>query len=181
MEKPYDTQCREYGDSNQIDCLNKCYMKIYRRNFNCLPNLNKYHTILLNSYNNKDERKLFCPDQLINNITNIEQNIQQYCDGLCGSPCLEIFYHADVMAKEKSIIVFLMNFYFNDKFYRKIEYMPKMSLIEFIINLVNMWNFWHGTSFIQIIALLTKLSKKLTELSMLKKLTAFVHSVKYKF
>ena len=39
LNKPYDTECQDYGDSNQIDCLNKCYMKIYLNNFNCLPNL----------------------------------------------------------------------------------------------------------------------------------------------
>ena len=174
LEKPYDTECQDYGDSNQIDCVNKCCMDVYRNNLDCLPNMNKYHTIILNSSNFHDERKLFCPDQLINNITNIEKSIQQYCDGLCGSPCMEIFYHANVVAKEKSIIVLAMNFYFQEKFYRKIEYTPKMSLIEFFINLVNIWNFWHGTSFIQVIALLATLSKKLTELSILKKMTAFV-------
>ena len=46
LEKPYDTECHDYVNSNQINCLNECRMKKYKDKFNCLPNHNKYHTLV---------------------------------------------------------------------------------------------------------------------------------------
>ena len=99
LQEPYETRCHDYGDSNMDICMNECYMKKYRDKFNCLPNHNKYHTIFMNSIdknNSNGERKLFCPEQIINNIIILEKHIRQYCEGLCASPCLETYYQANI-------------------------------------------------------------------------------------
>ena len=31
LEKPYDTECHDYGNSNQINCFNDCLFKKYQR------------------------------------------------------------------------------------------------------------------------------------------------------
>ena len=71
-------------------------------------------------------------------------------------------FFTDIGAKDKSIDFLTMNLYFEEKIYRKIEYVARMTSIEFLINLVNIWNFWHGTSFLQVFALLASFSTKIT-------------------
>ena len=159
LEKPYDTQCYDYRDSNQIDCMSKCYSKMYLDNFGCLPNGDKYHTFVINDIE-KTERKLFCQYNFtVNN--NFEKMMELNCKGMCGSPCIETFYHANIEEKESSSVEQKTHIYFKDRSFTKIEYKPKLALVEFMINVFNIWNFWHGTNFINLLSILIKYSKKL--------------------
>ena len=165
LEKPYDTQCHDYGDSNRIDCLNRCYMKIYHDHIKCLPNHNTHHTMILNFPYSNDERKLFCSNNLDNNnITQLEKQFQLNCQHLCGTPCIETVYHATLEKKDLSETKIRLTLYFKENTYTSIQYVPKLTIMEFLINLFNIWNFWHGTSFVQVFNFLTMLTKKFLRL-----------------
>ena len=88
LEKPYDTECHDYGNSNQIDCLNECLVRKYQEKFNCLPNQNKYHSLVLNF---SEDINIFCPNSYAINITQFEKFIQKYCYDICGNPCEKTF------------------------------------------------------------------------------------------
>ena len=160
LEKPYDTECHDYGQSNQIDCLNKCFLKKYQEKFNCLPNHNKYHTIVLNTF----EDKIFCPNHFSINLTQYETSIQLYCNEICGDPCVQTLFKTNIVVFTNFRLENQLNLFFKDKTYTSIEYLPKITTMEFLINLFNIWNLWHGTSLITVISILTKLSIILTRL-----------------
>ena len=161
LEKPYDTECHDYGQSNQINCLNTCYIKMYQNTFHCLPNTNNYHTIILNNISRDDERNVFCPNYLEDNITKYKINLNHHCNSKCGIPCHEVFHDVDITSNYPSNDELKINFYSNDTTYRSIKYEPKISMMEFLINLFNIWNLWHGTSLITVLVILADISKKL--------------------
>ena len=161
LEKPYDTKCHDYGKSNQIDCLNKCFLKKYLEKFNCLPNQNKFHSLVLDF---SEDKLLFCPDEFSINLTQFETSIQSYCNHICGDPCVETLYQANIADQEDYIQEMRLKLYFQDKTYPTIEYSPKITMTEFFINMFNIWNLWHGTSLISVIGILTKFSKILIRL-----------------
>jgi hypothetical protein len=47
LPKPYDTNCKEYGESNRYECLNQCFLNGYNQKWNCTPNTNHLLTIIL--------------------------------------------------------------------------------------------------------------------------------------
>ena len=47
LPKPYETNCRNYGNSNRFECLNECYLNGYNQKWNCTPNDNHLLTIVL--------------------------------------------------------------------------------------------------------------------------------------
>ena len=162
LEKPYDTHCHDYGDSNQEDCLNKCYMKKYLDEFKCLPNQNNYHTFILDYLNVDNQSEIFCPDDLKTNITKFEKHLHLYCnDHVCGTPCFEILYLANIVKLRRSSKQINVTVSFSETTYKNIEYVPKITLMEFVINLINILNLWHGTNFIQVLTILSAISDKL--------------------
>ena len=132
---------------------------MYYDAFHCLPNRNNYHTVILNNIYD-DERTLFCANYLVDNITKLERNINYHCNQLCGSPCHQVFHDVEIEFSYHSPKILTINFYFIDATFRSIEYEPKISMMEFLINLFNIWNLWHGTSLITILLILTNFSKK---------------------
>ena len=59
LPKPYETNCYNYGESNQFECLNECYLNGYQQKWNCTPNDNHLLTVVLK--NNSIEPKVkFC-------------------------------------------------------------------------------------------------------------------------
>ena len=152
LKKPYFTNCKDYDDSNQGDCFNKCFMKNYLFNFKCLPTENRFSTIFLN-YIEKDFKYNFCPFNLSNNNTKFENQIQHKCNILCKTPCLETLYHVSLKKKDISDDFWEMDIYFNEKFQKHIKYIPEIGSMEFIIKMLNLWNFWQGTYFIQILVI----------------------------
>ena len=150
LKKPYFTNCKDYDNSNQGDCFNECFLKNYLGNLNCLPTENRFSTIFLNSIDNDDKYK-FCPFNISNNITQFENLLQEKCNSLCKTPCLEIIYHISLEKKELSDDFWEMDIYFEEKFHRYIKYVPEIGPMEFIIKMLNLWNFWQGTYFIQIL------------------------------
>ena len=161
LEKPYDTECHDYGNSNQINCLNKCLVKKYKEKYNCIPNHNKYHTLKLNF---SEENNLFCPYFYTTNITHSETNFQIYCKEICGNPCEETLFKAQYEVGETTFLEFKLNLFFRDKIYSVINYNPKITFIDFLINIFNIWNLWHGTSLKTIITILSNISKRITTL-----------------
>ena len=134
---------------------------MYQDTFHCLPNTNIYHTIILNNIHSNDERSLFCPNYFEDNLTKYERNLNHYCNQMCGNPCHEVFHDVDISFNFPSNDELKIHFYSKDKVYRSIEYVPKMSMMEFLINLFNIWNLWHGTSLITVLVIFTKFLKKL--------------------
>ena len=128
LEKPYDTECHDYGDSNQINCLNNCLLKKYHDKFNCIPNHNKYHAKILNF---SEDSNLFCPTIYGNNITQFETLIRTYCNDICGIPCEETLFEAQFGKGDKGYIEFTLNLFFKDKIYAVIEYIPNITFMEF--------------------------------------------------
>ena len=161
LEKPYDTECQNYGDSNQINCMNKCLSKKYQNKFNCLPSHNKYHTMVLNF---SEESNLFCPTIYGNNITQFETFIQTYCNNICGNPCEETLFKAQFEKGDSTYVEFILNLFFKDKIYAVIEYTPNITFMEFLVNIFNIWNLWHGTSLKTIITILSNISKRIVNL-----------------
>ena len=162
LEKPYHTECHDYGESNQINCLNSCYIKMYQDAFDCSPNSYNYQTIILNYIHGDNEKNLFCPNYLNNNITKFERKLNYFCNQMCGSSCHEISHDVEIGLSEPSSEKLIINFYSNDTTYKSIEYVPKISIIEFFINLFNIWNLWHGTSLITILVIFANFSRKIS-------------------
>ena len=154
LGKPYDTHCQQYDNSSQSKCLNDCYINQYLTRFGCIPNHNKYHTIILDQtfINNPFE---FCNHNLFDNIKQLENYIQDQCNDKCDVPCFEEVFEARSELSEDNAnyqIVFPKNFY------SKITYTAKVTFITLLINIVNTINFWHGTSFISALDILYSLS-----------------------
>ena len=168
LGKPYDTHCQQYENSSQSKCLNDCYINQYITRFGCIPNHNKYHTIILDEefINHPLE---FCNHKLLDNITQLENNIQVRCNDKCDVPCLEDMFEAksellDINAEYQMVLP--------KSFYTKITYTAKVTFITLLINIVNTINFWHGTSFISALDILysssfiSKIYIKLTNILM---------------
>ena len=126
LEKPYDTECHDYGESNEIDCLNKCFLKKYLDKFNCIPNHNKYHTLVLNF---TEDRKLFCPYFLFN-ITEFEKSIQTYCNNICDKPCIDTIFKANIENNDPSRFGLKLEIFFRDKFFYQYRISTKNNLDE---------------------------------------------------
>ena len=150
LQKPYDTQCQEYGDSNRVNCLNDCYRKLYIERFHCIPTKSKKFTIILNSIE-KEENITFCHNNMSNPIFEFESsNSFSVCEKNCGEPCHEIIYKANIEKRDETELDSIYNFYYQDNFHRQIEFLAKLILMELLIRLFNIWNFWHGTSLVQL-------------------------------
>ena len=153
MPKPYETQCQEYGNSNRQYCLNKCYIDGYRDKYDCIPNQNKLHTLIIDD--NSTFIK-FCDQEM--DLNNIEISLKIDCDSKCGDPCNEILFDSsthimEYIHREKESI---LEFMITDNTYTKIKYNPKITMIDLVVRLFNIWNLWHGTHLLQII---TKLNQ----------------------
>ena len=150
LGKPYDTHCQQYENSSQSKCLNDCYINQYLTRFGCIPNHNKYHTIILDQtfINNPLE---FCNHNLFDNITQLENYMQDLCNDKCDVQCFEEVFEAESQISEVKGTYQLI---FAKDFYTKITYTAKVTFIALLINIVNTINFWHGTSFISALNLL---------------------------
>ena len=161
MEKPYDTECHDYGESNQIFCLNSCLTKKYQDAFNCLPSSNNYHTIILENITKNNVGNLFCPNYLNENITKFEIKLKYLCNQMCGTSCHEVLHDVEINLRKPSFMTLIIDFYPTETTYEYIEYVPKLPIMEFLIDLFNIWNLWHGTSLITILVMLSNFSKKI--------------------
>ena len=144
LGKPYDTHCQQYDNSSQSKCLNDCYIKQYLTRFGCIPNHNKYHTIILDEafINHPFE---FCNRNLLDNITQLEITMQDQCHHKCDVSCFEeVFEAKSELSEEKAIYQII----FQNDIYTKITYIAKITFISLLINIVNTINFWNCTSFI---------------------------------
>ena len=130
-------------------------MKKYLDKYNCLPNQNKY-TIVSNF---TEDQILFCPHHFSINLTKFETSIQTYCNDICGDPCVETLYKTNILESEDFGNEMKLKLFFQEKTYTTIEYSPKITMMEFLINMFNIWNLWHGTSLNSVIAILTKFLK----------------------
>ena len=92
LPKPYDTQCQEYsGNETQFHCLNKCYEKSYQNQFQCIPKYNSLLTIQLhNQY--IQPNVTFCQNYYINNETEFNIKIIEYCQHKCPVSCQDNSY-----------------------------------------------------------------------------------------
>ena len=173
MPKPYETQCQEYGNSNRQYCLNKCYINGYRDKYDCIPNHNKLHTLIID-YNSTFK---FCDPEI--DLKNIEIILKRDCDSKCGDPCIETFFDSSTEIIEVShdmignIIHHLM---INEETYTKVKFIAEITMIDLVVRLFNIWNLWHGTHLLQI---MTKLNLWIGKvLRMLSSITSY-HNIHF--
>ena len=147
LPKPYETQCQEYGNSNRQYCLNNCYIDGYLDEYDCIPNHNRLHTLIIDD--NSTSIK-FCDPKI--DLKNIEIILKKDCDSKCGDPCNEILFdsYTQIIRYESGLITH--EFIIKEATYTKIKYIAEMYMIDLIVRLFNIWNLWHGTHLLQIIA-----------------------------
>ena len=159
LPKPYATNCRYYGRSNQFECLNECYLNGYNQKWNCTPNDNHLLTVVLK--NNSVEPKVkFC--HKTNNETKVfNKNLRHHCLDNCLEPCEYTQFFTAIQMDIHSFAYFQSNepfvnikFFTNDKFYSKIIFSPRITFIDLIISITNIMSLCHGISFLSIFTLL---------------------------
>ena len=72
LPKLYETNCRNYDNSNRFECLQNCYQGEYMDKINCIPNLNSLYTFKLNQ-NVQNHFVSYCMEEKRVNISFIKQ------------------------------------------------------------------------------------------------------------
>ena len=147
---PY-SDCKNFEKFPTRDiCLNECYIDAFISEINCLPNVNKYHTIVLDNIFKKDIK--FC--KYIEYNESFETNILRKCNWKCGSFCSTNFYNVEILKEPDYEALFTskekFKFKIQDKLHTIVKFEPKLIFQDFIINMFNIVNLWHGTSLINL-------------------------------
>ena len=148
LPKPYETNCRNYGNSNRFECLNECYLNGYNQKWNCTPNDNHLLTIVLkNGIIEPNVKFCYKDDKQIREFNN-------YLKSICFTQCLEsceqtLFSLSKDFIKSTSNYIelrYLPNIDINIKEYvfKKIIFSPQILLLDFFISVVNILSLWHG-------------------------------------
>ena len=165
LPPPYDQNCRDYSESQQFECMNKCIEKYYQHKFKCFPNKNNYYTIIV--YNQDFRRKfIFCNEsEFVSKANNFFASTCQY---KCAEPCLTINFDQDFITTTHNsvygnFIKFTFErsyeFIYNNVDYLNIIWLPQLTIISLFIKIFNILNLWNGINFKQLIDIILQYAK----------------------
>ena len=138
LPKPYETNCFDYENSTQFECLNDCYINGYIKEFNCIPNQNNLitfqfigrHTVPNNTFCiNEDNKK-------VQNTYNI---LLKKCNIICPDSCDHDQFESNYEELDfnKNNIRYYKT-YLRESHYIIILHSPKMTMIQLMINVINL-------------------------------------------
>ena len=145
LPKPYETNCRYYGNGNRFECLNECYLNGYNQKWNCTPNDNHLLTIVLKNGIIEPNVKFCYKDD--NQIKEFNNYLKRICLIQCLESCEQtLFSLKKNFIKQTNFWDQLCHIDINMKEYSfmKIIFSPQILLLDFIISVVNIISLWHG-------------------------------------
>ena len=170
LAKPYDTNCRMYGNSTRFQCLNECYFDGYMNSdIKCIPNSESLFTIVLNSYSTESELK-FCPLSEPSLIKKINSDLNKRCNKRCLEACQDIYYITEYDESLGSYLGdFLIRLHFKSVFFKRFKYFAKMTFLSLILNIANAFSLWHGITIVGLLdSILSKVNAKFPIFSVIK-------------
>ena len=99
LPKPYETNCRNYGNSNRFECLNECYLNGYNQKWNCTPNDNHLLTIVLKNGIIEPNVKFCYKDD--NQIKEFNNYLKRFCFTQCLESCEQTLFSVHQMKYQK--------------------------------------------------------------------------------
>ena len=170
LPAPYDKNCLDYSEKEQFECMDKCIEKYYKHELKCFPNINNYHTILVDDQIFKKNFS-FC-----NNSEYISEKNKLFiktCNSICSTPCSKTYFNEEVnpssmyagfqmetVDTRKDSLGRAINFIYNNVDYLKIIWLPKFTIIILFIKIVNIWSLWHGIHFKLLIDIILEYIKR---------------------
>ena len=145
---PYETNCISYGVGSRSSCINSCLLETYLAKFDCIPNKNYHHTILIDEI----QHYTFCSIDAEKAIVAYNDNVWKLCQENCGKPCIEHYYETSFEDNKSPFDEGLRRFRIIDKMFSIIVHDPKLTLMNLVINIANTVNLWHGINFLHLIS-----------------------------
>ena len=157
LPKPYETNCRNYGNSNRFECLNECYLNGYNQKWNCTPNDNHLLTIVLKNGIIEPNVKFCYKDD--NQIKEFNNYLKRFCFTLCLQSCSQTLFSPSnnfilqTTGQDHNLITHI-DIDIKGYSFMKIKFSPQILLLNFFISVVNIMSLWHGITIWNILIVL---------------------------